>query len=313
MQQGILAAVAQSGPVTAAKLAGSGGDYALVVRTLEALTRRKLLTRTVRPRSRRGDRAHGAGGGPAALRPPPSRLTGRQREVVEYLRAQGGELPLAQLRAELGLDAGMIDRLEERRVVLAYTRQLRRDPLAHRTIATHQAPPLTAEQRAAYGPIAASLRAGDGAVFLLHGVTGSGKTEVYLRAVAETLQAGRQAMVLVPEIGLTPQTVSRFAGRFPGQVALLHSRLSEGERFDEWQRIRGGEAGVVVGPRSALFSPVATLGLIVLDEEHDGSYKQDRTPRYHAREVAAHLAAADRRHGDPGQRHPGRGQLQSRR
>ena len=287
-QQGILVAVGQSGPITAAKLAG-GGDYALVVRTLEALTRRKLLTRTVRlGRAAVTERTERV----VVLQPFPAtaRLTSRQREVVEHLRAQGGELPLAQLRAELGLDAGMVDRLEERRVVLAYTRQLRRDPLAHRTIATHQAPPLTPEQRAAYGAIAASLRAGDGAVFLLHGVTGSGKTEVYLRAVAETLQAGRQAMVLVPEIGLTPQTVSRFAGRFPGQVALLHSRLSEGERFDEWQRIRGGEAGVVVGPRSALFSPVATLGLIVLDEEHDGSYKQDRTPRYHAREVAAHLA-----------------------
>jgi primosomal protein N' (replication factor Y) len=111
-----------------------------------------------------------------------------------------------------------------------------------------------------------------------------------LRAVADTLAAGRQAIVMVPEIGLTPQTVTRFSGRFPGQVALLHSRLSDGERFDEWQRIRRGACGVAVGPRSAVFSPFAQIGLIVLDEEHDGSYKQDRAPRYHTREVATHLA-----------------------
>jgi len=121
---------------------------------------------------------------------------------------------------------------------------------------------------------------------LLHGVTGSGKTEVYLQAIAHVLARGGGAIVLVPEIALTPQTVQRFAGRFGGRVAVLHSALSEGERFDEWHRIRDGGARVVVGPRSAIFAPVADLALIVVDEEHEPSYKQDEAPRYNARDTA---------------------------
>ena len=121
---------------------------------------------------------------------------------------------------------------------------------------------------------------------LLHGVTGSGKTEVYLQAIAAQLEKGRGAIVLVPEIALTPQTVQRFASRFGDRVAVLHSALSDGERYDEWHRIRRGEACVVVGPRSAVFAPVANLGLIVVDEEHEPSYKQEDNPRYNARDVA---------------------------
>ena len=121
---------------------------------------------------------------------------------------------------------------------------------------------------------------------LLFGVTGSGKTEVYLQAIARELEAGRGAIVMVPEIALTPQTVQRFASRFGNRVAVLHSALSDGERYDEWHRIRAGEARVVVGPRSAVWAPVRDLGLIVVDEEHEPSYKQDETPRYHARDVA---------------------------
>ena len=121
---------------------------------------------------------------------------------------------------------------------------------------------------------------------LLHGVTGSGKTEVYLQAIGHVLEQGRGAIVLVPEIALTPQTVQRFAARFGPRVAVLHSALSDGERFDEWHRIRSGEAQVVVGPRSAIFAPVANLGIIIVDEEHEPSYKQDESPRYHARDVA---------------------------
>ena len=122
-------------------------------------------------------------------------------------------------------------------------------------------------------------------------MTGSGKTEIYLHAIAEVLKQGRQAIVLVPEIALTPQTVRRFAARFPGQVTVWHSHLSDGERFDVWRRIRTGHpaAQVVVGSRSALFLPFPDLGLIVVDEEHESSYKQERTPRYHARTVAIEL------------------------
>ena len=127
---------------------------------------------------------------------------------------------------------------------------------------------------------------------LLHGVTGSGKTEVYLQAVAAALERGRTAIVLVPEIALTPQTAGRVVERFGDTVAVLHSRLTQRERFDEWARLRDGEARVCVGPRSAVFAPLEDVGLIVVDEEHDGSYKQEGDPRYDARRVAERRAEA---------------------
>src|SRR5208337_2389003 len=126
--------------------------------------------------------------------------------------------------------------------------------------------------------------------FLLHGVTGSGKTEVYLRAIAEVIQKGQQAIVLIPEIALTPQTLERFTTRFGDQVALLHSRLAQGERARQWSRMATGEAKVAVGARSALFAPAPRLGLIVVDEEHESSYKQEDVPRYHARDAAVKRA-----------------------
>ncbi|RRR78546.1 MAG: primosomal protein N', partial [Candidatus Viridilinea halotolerans] len=128
-------------------------------------------------------------------------------------------------------------------------------------------------------------------IFLLHGVTGSGKTEVYLRVIARALRLGRQALVLVPEIALTAQLVRRFAARFPGQLAVLHSGLALGERYDEWRRLRSGAARVAIGSRSAVFAPLPELGLIVVDEEHELSYKHDSSPRYQARDVALQLAA----------------------
>src|SRR6476661_6873829 len=129
------------------------------------------------------------------------------------------------------------------------------------------------------------------ASFLLHGVTGSGKTEIYLQAIAHALQKGRSAIVLVPEISLTPQTVERFKARFSSGslktlVAVLHSHLSAGERHDEWHKIRQGRARIAIGARSAIFAPVQPLGLVIVDEEHESSYKQEETPRYHARDVA---------------------------
>ena len=152
-------------------------------------------------------------------------------------------------------------------------------------------PPLSAEQSAALEAVVAAMDGAGGREHLLHGVTGSGKTEVYLAATEAALERGRGAIVLVPEIGLTPQTISRFAARFGDRVALLHSRLAAGERRDEWQRLRSGEARICVGPRSAVFAPVGDLGLVVIDEEHDASYKQEGDPRYDAREVARHRAA----------------------
>jgi primosomal protein N' (replication factor Y) len=200
------------------------------------------------------------------------RLTANQRAILDALPAPAGP-HLQALR-----------RLESRGLVAVEPRQRRRaprtDPGPDREVA------LTPDQARAL----AELTAGPPREHLLHGVTGSGKTEVYLRAAAETLARGRGVIVLVPEIALTPQTVARFQARFGDTVALLHSSLSEGERYDEWRRLRTGEARVAVGPRSAVFAPVADLGLIVVDEEHDASFKHEGDPRYDARHVAAERA-----------------------
>jgi primosomal protein N' (replication factor Y) len=153
-------------------------------------------------------------------------------------------------------------------------------------------PQLTAEQHEVLEPLLAQLRGGTGSGTLLHGVTGSGKTEVYLRAAAAALEQGRGAIVLVPEIALTPQIVARFIDRFGDTVAVLHSQMRPAQRYDEWRRLRDGRARVCVGPRSAVFAPVQRLGLIVVDEEHDGSYKHEGDPRYDARDVAAERARA---------------------
>jgi primosomal protein N' (replication factor Y) (superfamily II helicase) len=185
---------------------------------------------------------------------------------------------LARLPAAAGADLPALRRLEARGLVAIEPRQRRRAP---RTDAAPQPPvELTPDQAAAVAAVEA------GGSHLLHGVTGSGKTEVYLRAAAAALERGEGVIVLVPEIALTPQTVGRFQARFGDTVALLHSALGEGERYDEWRRLRTGEARVAVGPRSAVFAPVADLGLIVVDEEHDASYKHEGDPRYDARTVA---------------------------
>ncbi len=155
-------------------------------------------------------------------------------------------------------------------------------------------PPLTHAQRAAAAPLLEAVASGSHRRVLLHGVTGAGKTEVYLVAIAATLAAGRQAIVMVPEIALTPQTIRRFAARFPGRVAVLHSALTEAERAREWRRLRDGELDVVVGSRSAVFAPLPRLGIIVVDEEDAGAYKQDRIPRYHAVDVALERGRLER-------------------
>ena len=155
-------------------------------------------------------------------------------------------------------------------------------------------PQLTEGQQHALSAIQEAVARADGSVVLLDGVTGSGKTEVYLRAIQPVLAAGKRVLVLVPEISLTPQTVARFRGRFGDRVAVMHSRMGQGERYDQWDYIRSGMAKVVVGARSALFTPLSNIGMILIDEEHATSYKQDSAPRYHARDVALWMA---RRHG----------------
>ncbi len=156
-------------------------------------------------------------------------------------------------------------------------------------------PELNEDQVAVTGRVSEALREQGYRQFLLHGVTGSGKTEIFLRAIEETLRLGKTALVLVPEIALTPQTAARYRGRFPGRVEVLHSGLSQPRRFEAWERVRSGEIPIVVGTRSAVFAPLANLGLIVVDEEHDPSYKQaDPAPRYHARDVATFRGCLER-------------------
>ena len=209
-----------------------------------------------------------------------SPLTPRQSWLLSNIIRLGGGW-LTQLCTELKTTPASLRQLAALGLVTIAPRAKRRSPLGNRKILPSKPLPLNDEQRKALEKIFASPKP-----TLLLGVTGSGKTEVYLQAIARELEAGRGAIVMVPEIALTPQTVQRFASRFGDRVAVLHSALSDGERYDEWHRIRSGEARVVVGPRSAVWAPVRNLGLIVVDEEHEHSYKQDETPRYHARDVA---------------------------
>jgi primosomal protein N' (replication factor Y) (superfamily II helicase) len=202
----------------------------------------------------------------------------------------GGRWRLNEVRRLTRVTSPALAELEQAGLVALETVDVWRDPLAGRAIPRNHPLPLTPAQRQALDAILRPPAEGEPHVVLLHGVTGSGKTEVYLQALAAHLAAGRRGIVLVPEIALTPQAMTRFAGRFPGRVALLHSGLTDAERLDEWRRIRAGLVDVVVGSRSALFAPVERLGLIVVDEEHEAAYKQEgRPPTYHARDAAVEL------------------------
>jgi primosomal protein N' (replication factor Y) len=219
------------------------------------------------------------------------RLGSKQRSVLEALRA--GEMSAGELATAVGSDRATLRRLEQRGLVATRTTNVRRIPGEPRLAAAAVAPELLPEQLEAVSALVAALDGEAGAErrLLLHGVTGSGKTEVYLAAVEAALERGRGAIVLVPEIGLAPQAVARFRARLGDRFAVLHSALSPGQRYDEWRRLRDGEAQVCVGPRSAVFAPVRDLGLIVIDEEHEPSYKQEGDPTYDARAVARKRAA----------------------
>jgi len=225
----------------------------------------------------------------------PSKLTKRQEEVLEIVRRKESLL-LRELVKEAGTTSDTVRRLENKGLVAIQSKIAERDPYAHENILPTQPLELNDEQARALKAINESMdaiQAGStpAAKYLLHGVTGSGKTEVYLQAIEHALNQGKGAIVLVPEISLTPQTVERFKARFCSGtlktlVAVLHSHLSNGERHDEWHKIRQGRARIVIGARSAIFAPVDPLGLIIVDEEHEHSYKQEEAPRYHARDVA---------------------------
>lgn len=216
-----------------------------------------------------------------------------QAGLLEVLsRSKERALPLSALYKMVGAAARAdVNALVDAGVAQLEDRQSWRDPLAEQEVDPETPPTLTGQQGQVWREIYDAFGKEGRRVFLLHGVTGSGKTEIYLRALGRALRDNRQAIVLVPEISLTPQTVRRFSARFPGRVTVLHSGLSMGERYDQWRRVREGLVDVVVGPRSALFAPLPRLGLIIVDEEHDASYMQDDwPPRYHAREAALTLA-----------------------
>ncbi|MDF1513743.1 MAG: primosomal protein N', partial [Anaerolineae bacterium] len=212
--------------------------------------------------------------------------------VLEFLERENQAVELEVVYAVTGAKINHINTLEKRKLVTYSRKEVIRDPLGNHIFTPDVPPVLTVGQARAWEGIRPLLApdAHRPQPVLLLGVTGSGKTEVYMRATAEVIARGKQAIILVPEISLTPQTVYRFAVRFPDKVGLWHSSMTPGERFDTWRRMRDGELSIVVGARSAVFAPFDNLGLIVMDEEEDTSYKQGRRPYYHTREVATQLA-----------------------
>ncbi len=215
----------------------------------------------------------------------------KQAYLLAYLLRQNEAVPWAEVREDTKCTKATADALVKKGLAKFEAVEVRREPISYKDIVPSPPLTLTPAQKKAFGAIRSGLSENKSQVFLLHGVTGSGKTEVYLQALAETVKLGKKGIVLVPEIALTPQTIERFAARFPQRVAVLHSKLSLGEQFDEWQRIRNGDFDVVIGSRSAIFAPQPDLGLIVIDEEPEWTYKQpDKSPRYHARAVALKLA-----------------------
>jgi primosomal protein N' (replication factor Y) (superfamily II helicase) len=220
--------------------------------------------------------------------------TPKQGHVIDFLTGLGEPIAVTDLMQECGVTRATLDALRDRGVIALDRQAVQRDPYSSETFVQADGHEMNPEQQAAFEHIAAAVK--NPAIhrpILLHGVTGSGKTELYLRAIELTLALGKTAVVLVPEISLTPQTVERFKSRFAQlqeQVAVLHSHLSDGERHDEWHKINNGSARIVIGARSAVFAPLDNLGLIVVDEEHETSYKQEEAPRYHARDVAVYRA-----------------------
>jgi primosomal protein N' (replication factor Y) len=221
-------------------------------------------------------------------------LTAAQQKVVETLMGAGGEMLFAELLEAAGAGASTVQTLERRRVVEVFVREVRRDPLAGALLPGRDEFRLTDAQREALREINAAQERGKYAAFLLHGVTGSGKTEIYIRAMRHALERGRTAMMLVPEIALTPVFSRRLRAHFGDAVAIFHSSLTTGERFDEWSRLKRGEARVVIGTRSAVFAPVSDLGVIVVDEEHEATYRQQESPYYNGRDTAVVRAHKER-------------------
>jgi primosomal protein N' (replication factor Y) len=231
---------------------------------------------------------------PVAQPPDPlPRLTAKQMAVLEYLRQRGEPVERREVARQTNAGLTVIDALIAKGLARKSIVRIERDRQSqnaceendHRSGSETPSIELNPDQLRAWAPVEQAVRTGGFQAFLLHGVTGSGKTEIYLRAIEEVIRQGKEAIVLVPEISLTPQTIERFRGRC-GQVAVLHSHLGDADRGTHWRRVAAGQVQVVVGARSAVFAPTRKLGLIVIDEEHETTFKQENTPRYHARDVA---------------------------
>ncbi|WP_066068506.1 primosomal protein N' [Neobacillus soli] len=210
----------------------------------------------------------------------------KQKLVLSYFVEHFQAVELRELTSNLKTSAATVKALVEKGILTEFEMEVYRDPFEHRTFKRTKPLPLTNSQQTAIVPILNAIETNRHEVFLLYGVTGSGKTEIYLQSIQEIIEKGQEAIVLVPEISLTPQMVNRFKGRFGELVAVMHSGLSAGEKYDEWRKIQRKEVKVVVGARSAIFAPFENLGIIIIDEEHETSYKQEEMPRYHARDVA---------------------------
>jgi len=211
----------------------------------------------------------------------------KKEQLLYYLQRLGTEKVTAvKEMKELGFSTALLNEAAKNGWLTFVEKEAYRDPFANQTFEKTTALSLNAEQQVAVETILQSVQEQQSQTYLLEGITGSGKTEVYLQVIAEVLNQGKPAIMLVPEISLTPQMVQRFKSRFGEHVAVMHSGLSQGEKYDEWRKIERGEAEVVVGARSAIFAPIENIGVIIIDEEHEASYKQEETPRYHARDLA---------------------------
>ena len=211
----------------------------------------------------------------------------KKEQLLYYLQRLGTEkITAVKEMKELGFSTALLNEAAKNGWLTFIEKEAYRDPFANQTFEKTTALSLNAEQQVAVETILQSVQEQQSQTYLLEGITGSGKTEVYLQVIAEVLNQGKTAIMLVPEISLTPQMVQRFKSRFGEHVAVMHSGLSQGEKYDEWRKIERGEAEVVVGARSAIFAPVENIGVIIIDEEHEASYKQEETPRYHARDLA---------------------------
>src|SRR5690625_2532306 len=210
----------------------------------------------------------------------------RQKQLINFFLEHPNKIKQKNLLQQLDMTRNHVKTLIDKSILTEEKREVYRNPYDDSIFDRTTPLTLTDEQKNALDLIESNIQEEKHEVILIHGVTGSGKTEIYLQAIHPLIQQGKEAIVLVPEISLTPQMVRRFKGRFGSKVAVLHSALSSGEKYDEWRKIHRKEVKVVVGARSAIFAPFENLGIIIIDEEHETSYKQEDQPRYHARDVA---------------------------